>query len=68
MAVAEYAIAVTAPRLMTTGCVTTCEAPPENANPLGVITALRAAATAETVIIFRNIAIVLQTDMGATFR
>jgi hypothetical protein len=67
VAVAECAIAVTAPRLMTTGCVTTCEAPPENANPLGISTALRAAANAETIIIFRNIAIVLRTDMALRF-
>ena len=52
---------------MMTGCVTTCEAPPENANPLGIMTALRAAANAETIIIFRNIAIVVRTDMVLRF-
>jgi hypothetical protein len=40
---------------MTTGCVTTCGAPPENANPLAVNTALRAAAVAKIVVILPNI-------------
>jgi hypothetical protein len=53
--VASVGIAFTASRSMTTGCVTTRGAPPENANPLVVNTARRAAAVTNTVVILRNI-------------